>query len=71
MATLGELQFQLDKLRKLRNSGVRRIRYEQGNEVEYQPGDDIVSAIKDLEDEISRLQGSKPRRGVAVMRGGS
>jgi hypothetical protein len=62
MATLNELQAQLDKLRAARGSGVLRVT-DGSKSVEYQSLEDLTSAINQVVADIARLQGAN---GVAI-----
>ena len=57
MATLAEMQVQLDVLRKARASGLRKVEYE-GRSTEYKSDGEMASAIADLE---RRMQASSGR----------
>ncbi|MBS0573134.1 MAG: hypothetical protein JSS08_07775 [Proteobacteria bacterium] len=60
MATLAELQADLDALRRIRNAGVSRVRYDD-KETTYRTDAEITAAIRDVEAQISDLQGATVR----------
>lgn len=56
MATLAELQADLDALRRIRNAGVARVRYDE-KETTYRTDAEIAAAIRDVEAQIAAMQG--------------
>ena len=61
MATLAELQAQLDSLRKARATGVRSSEYEGIGRVEYRTDGELAAAIADLERQIGAASGPPVR----------
>lgn len=62
MATLQDLEAQLEALRVVRAGGEKRIRYrgpDSEREVEFKTDAEIAAAIADLERRIGAAQGSK------------
>lgn len=62
MATVADLQVQLDALRAVRAGGEKRIRYRGPNgeqEVEYKTDAELAAAIFDLERQINAARGAK------------
>ena len=62
MATVQELQAQLDALRAVRAGGEKRIRYRGPNseqEVEFKSDAELAAAIFDLERQINAAQGAR------------
>jgi hypothetical protein len=58
VATLSEMQTQLDALRKARASGVRRVEYTAngvGHSTEYRSDGELAAAIADLERRIAAV----------------
>lgn len=56
MASLSDMQTQLDALRKARASGVRKVEY-QGRSTEYKSDGEMANAIADLERRIRATSG--------------
>lgn len=63
MASIVEMQTQLEHLRSQRARGVRKVSY-QGQEVEYRSDAEMAAAIQDLERRIASASGSSVRRTV-------
>lgn len=61
MATLSDIESQLEALKKQRSSGVAKISY-AGKSIEYRNLADIDKAIFKLEDEIKQAAGLKKSR---------
>jgi hypothetical protein len=62
---LANLQGQLEKLRKARAAGVRKVSYGNGpvsREVEYRSDSELAAAIADLEKQIAGVQGRRITR---------
>ena len=62
MATVAEMQTQLDVLRKARASGVRKTEYGEKS-VEYKSDEEMAAAIADIERRITGASG-RPIRTV-------
>lgn len=62
MATLGQLIEWRDRLRDARYSGVRRVRDQSGEEVEYRSDSELARAIAAVESEIAGA--SRPRQSI-------
>jgi len=60
MATLAELQADLDALRRIRNAGVSRVRYDD-KETTYRTDSELAAAIQSLEAQIAALQATPVR----------
>lgn len=63
MATLQQLQAFRDSLFESRMSGARRVRDQNGEEIEYKSDSEMARALAALDAEIAGLQ-SKPNRVV-------
>ncbi|MBC6714783.1 hypothetical protein H9Q09_01105 [Aurantimonas sp. DM33-3] len=61
MATIAELQKQLDSLKEARRSGVKRVIFNE-RDVTYKSDDDMARAQKDLEREIRKMGNGRRRR---------
>jgi ribosomal protein L29 len=63
MTSLVELEAQLERLRKARASGVRRVEFASGNgssrSVEYKSDDELAAAIADIERRLAGLRGQR------------
>jgi len=62
MATLSELQQQLDRLREIRAKGVRELEISSGDmhrRLVYSSGEEIDAAIRAVQDQIDRASGSR------------
>ena len=63
MATkLDELQDRRMRLQRAIDSGVRRVRYEEGSQ-EYRSLDEMLQVRDDLDRRIAEIQGTRRRRG--------
>jgi hypothetical protein len=65
MATVADLQAQLDGLRALRAGGEKRTKF-RDRETEYRSDAELVAAIADIEKQIAALQGVRPIHTVRV-----
>ena len=63
MTELSELQTRIEALKAQRASGIVRVTYD-GKTVEYRGDAEIAAAIRDIEAEISRLNGETPIRQI-------
>ena len=63
MATVAEMQTQLDVLRKARASGVRKVEGPDNRSVEYKSDAEMAAAIADIERRITGASG-RPIRTV-------
>jgi len=63
MATTEEIMAKLEALKSQRASGVARVSYD-GKTIEYRGDSEIVAAIRDLERELSKLNGREPVRQI-------
>ncbi len=63
MATTEELTAKIEALKSQRASGVARVSYD-GKAIEYRGDSEIVAAIRDLELELSKLNGTEPVRQI-------
>jgi hypothetical protein len=63
--TLFDLQLQLEKLRKARNSGARRVEFGE-RRVEYRSDEELTRAISATEAEINRMQGVSTVRNIVI-----
>ena len=61
MVAIATLQLARDRLWEARGSGARRIRDQNGEEVEYRSDAEIAAAIRGLDAEIERLAARSPR----------
>lgn len=60
MATLAELQAELDALRRIRNAGTARVRTED-REVTYRTDSELAAAMQSLEAQIAAQQATSVR----------
>ena len=58
--TLAQLQARRDALVMARTSGVRRVRDQNGEEVEYRSDSEMARALAHLDSEIAKLSGRPP-----------
>ena len=61
MVAIATLQMARDRLWEARGNGVRRVRDQNGEEVEYRSDAEIAAAIRGLDAEIERLVARSPR----------
>jgi hypothetical protein len=61
MTTLSELQADLAKLKKIRGSGVLKVRLADGKETTFASLDDLRKRIADTETDIARLTTTAPQ----------
>ena len=63
MTTAADLEAQLEKLRRARASGLRRVEFSAGNGsqqmVEYRCDDELAAAIADIERRLALLRGQR------------
>lgn len=60
MATLAELTAYRDKLKRARYSGTRRVRDQNGEEIEFKSDSEMAKALAALEAEISSASVRRP-----------